>query len=157
VRAAFLAVGDAHFELLEPTEPDSTLARFLETRKCLHLYHYFQHPDFGLMHVRVQSWFPFTVDVCLNGREWLARQMEAGGLKYLQRDNCFTWVEDPLKAQALLDQQLDTNWTERLNALLEQAHPLHREIGRPFHQPYYWSASQTEYARRYVKLLCMSV
>jgi hypothetical protein len=33
-----------------------------------------------------------------------------------------------------------------LDALLQQAHPLHREIGRPFHQPYYWSASQTEYA-----------
>lgn len=118
----------------------------LETRKCLHLYHYYQHHDFGLMHVRVQSWFPFTVDVCLNGRDWLAGQMEAAGLKYVQRDNCFTWVEDPVKAQALLDQQLHTNWTERLNALLQQAHPLHQEIGRPFHQPYYWSASQTEYA-----------
>jgi hypothetical protein len=45
----------------------------LETRKCLHLYHYYQHRDFGLMPVRVQTWFPFTVDVCLNGREWLAR------------------------------------------------------------------------------------
>jgi hypothetical protein len=22
------------------------------------------------MHVRVQSWFPFTVEVCLNGRGW---------------------------------------------------------------------------------------
>jgi hypothetical protein len=62
--------------------------------------------------------------------------MEAAGLKYVQRDNCFTWVEDPVKAQALLDQQLHTNWAERLNALLQQAHPLHQEIGRPFHQPY---------------------
>lgn len=118
----------------------------LETRKCLHLYHYYQHPDFGLMHVRVQSWFPFTVDVCLNGREWLARQMDAAGLHYVQRDNCFTWVEDPAKVQALLAQQLHTNWAQRLDELLQQAHPLHEEIARPFHQPYYWSASQTEYA-----------
>src|SRR5208283_5116097 len=77
----------------------------LETRKCLHFYHYYQHRDFGLMHVRVQSWFPFTVDVCLNGREWLARQMDRAGLKYVQKDNCFTWVEDPAQAQRLLDQQ----------------------------------------------------
>lgn len=118
----------------------------LETRKCLHLYHYYQHPDFGLMHVRVQTWFPFTVDVCLNGREWLARQMDAAGLQYVQRDNCFTWLEDPAKVQALLDQQFRTNWAQRLAVLLQQAHPLHEEIGRPFHQPYYWSASQTEYA-----------
>jgi hypothetical protein len=118
----------------------------LETRKCLHLYHYYQHRDFGLIHVRVQSWFPFTVDVCLNGREWLARQMDADGLRYVQRDNCFTWVEDPVKVQALLAAQLKTDWARTLDALLQQAHPLHREIGRPFHQPYYWSASQTEYA-----------
>ena len=118
----------------------------LETRKCLHLYHYYQHRDFGLMHVRVQSWFPFTVDVCMNGREWLARQMDRAGLKYVQRDNCFTWVQEPLKVQALLNKQLQTNWAETLDGLLQQAHPLHQEIGRPFHQAYYWSASQTEYA-----------
>ena len=118
----------------------------LETRKCLHLYHYYQHRDFGLMHVRVQSWFPFTVDVCLNGRDWLARQMDAAGLSYVQRDNGFTWVEDPVKVQALLEQQLQTDWAQRLDGLLQQAHPLHQEIGRPFHQRYYWSASQTEYA-----------
>jgi hypothetical protein len=118
----------------------------LETRKCLHFYHYYQHRDFGLMHVRVQSWFPFTVDVCLNGREWLARQMDRAGLKYVQKDNCFTWVEDPAQAQRLLDQQGQSDWPQLLNGLLVQAHPLHEEIGRPFHQPYYWSASQTEYA-----------
>lgn len=118
----------------------------LETRKCLHFYHYYQHPDFGLLHVRVQSWFPFTVDVCLNGREWLARQMDQAGVGYVQKDNCFTWVEDPAKAQALLTQQQQTDWPKVLHRLLVQAHPLHEEIGRPFHQPYYWSASQTEYA-----------
>lgn len=118
----------------------------LETRKCLHLYHYYQHPDFGLMHARVQTWFPFTVDVCLNGREWLARQMDRAQMGYVQRDNCFTWVEDPRKAQALLVEQGRTDWPKLLNELLAQVHPLHEEIGRPFHQPYYWSASQTEYA-----------
>jgi len=118
----------------------------LETRKCLHLYHYYQHPDFGLMHVRVQTWFPFTVDVCLNGREWLARQMDQAGLHYVQRDNCFTWVEEPDRVQALLEGQGHTNWPKVLNPLLAQAHPLHEEISRPFHQPYYWSAAQTEYA-----------
>jgi hypothetical protein len=35
----------------------------LEHSKCTHLYHYYQHPEFGLMHVRVQTWFPFTVSV----------------------------------------------------------------------------------------------
>ena len=45
-----------------------------EPRKCLHLYHYLIHPLFGFMHLRLQTWFPFSLQVCLNGREWLARQ-----------------------------------------------------------------------------------
>lgn len=118
----------------------------LETRKCTHLYHYFMHRDFGLMHVRVQTWFPFTVDVCLNGREWLARQMDRADLRYEQRDNCFVRVSDPVRAQALLDEQLRTDWPKVLGALLDQAHPLHAELSAPLGRDYYWSASQTEFA-----------
>ena len=36
VRAAFLPVGEARLELLEPTEPDSVIARFLQKRSGLH-------------------------------------------------------------------------------------------------------------------------
>lgn len=36
VRAAFLPVGESRLELLEPTDPSSVIARFLETRKGLH-------------------------------------------------------------------------------------------------------------------------
>jgi hypothetical protein len=42
--------------------------------KCRHLYFYFVDPDFGLLHVRLQTWLPMTIQVCVNGREWLARQ-----------------------------------------------------------------------------------
>src|ERR1700737_2400617 len=63
-------------------------------RKCLHLYHYQIHPVFGFMHARIQTWFPFRVYVCLNGREWLARQLDQAGLHYQKRDNTFTWLED---------------------------------------------------------------
>ena len=118
----------------------------IEQRMCTHFYHYFEHADFGLMHVRVQSWFPFTVEVCLNGREWLGRQMDQAGLSYKQADNCFIELEDPTAAQALMDQQLNTNWAEVLNGLLNQCHPLHAQICAPLGQGYYWSATQSEYA-----------
>jgi methylmalonyl-CoA/ethylmalonyl-CoA epimerase len=36
VRAAFLPVGESRLELLEPTEPGSVIARFLEKRSGLH-------------------------------------------------------------------------------------------------------------------------
>ena len=118
----------------------------LEPRKCLHLYHYFLHQELGLCHVRVQTWFPFTVDLCLNGRDRLARQMDQAGIAYRQRDNCFVWVQDALRAQALRDDQLRTDWPGVLGRLLDQAHPLHAEICRPISQTYYWTASASEYA-----------
>jgi hypothetical protein len=63
-----------------------TTARFrdgvedLARRKCLHYYVYLLDSMFGLVHVRMQSWFPFNVPIVINGREWLARQMDAAGL-----------------------------------------------------------------------------
>jgi methylmalonyl-CoA/ethylmalonyl-CoA epimerase len=36
VRTAFLPVGESHLELLEPTDPSSAIARFLEKRSGLH-------------------------------------------------------------------------------------------------------------------------
>jgi methylmalonyl-CoA/ethylmalonyl-CoA epimerase len=36
VRAAFLSVGESQLELLEPTDPGSVIARFLEKRSGLH-------------------------------------------------------------------------------------------------------------------------
>jgi hypothetical protein len=99
------------------------------------------------MHIRVQTWFPFSVDVCLNGRQWLARQMDRAGIGYQQRDNCFIWIEDCAEAQKLMDQQLGNNWAALMNSFLALAHPLADEITAPMAGlSYYWSASQSEYA-----------
>jgi len=118
-----------------------------EQRKCLHLYHYYEHPVVGRCHVRLQSWYPFSVDVCLNGRLWLAKQMDAAGLAYRRADNCFLELADPAAAQALADAQHHTNWLELLNGLLAGAHPLREQILRPFPNLfYYWTVTQSEYA-----------
>jgi hypothetical protein len=53
----------------------------LQDAKWLHLYLYHQHPVLGFMHLRLQTWFPFQVEVCLNGREWRAQQLERAGLR----------------------------------------------------------------------------
>src|SRR5262249_52528233 len=43
--------------------------------KCLHYYHYWLDETLGPCHVRLQSWFPFTIFVCVNGREMLAGEL----------------------------------------------------------------------------------
>jgi hypothetical protein len=118
----------------------------LEPGKCLHHYFYFQHAELGLLHLRLQTWFPFQVWVCLNGRLWLARQLDRAGLGYVQRENCFTSLENVTRTQALARAQLRTHWPTRLQPLLEQCHPLAAELCRPLALSYYWSVDESEYA-----------
>jgi hypothetical protein len=113
--------------------------------KCLHYYHYFMDPEIGLAYVRLQTWFPFTVHVGMNGREWLACQMDKTGLRYRRRDNCFVWIEDWARAQQLMHEQLRTHWLGLLNRLLDQANPA-LSIVDAHPTAYYWSMDEGEWA-----------
>lgn len=115
-------------------------------RKGLFLYHYWMDRDFGLMHGRIQSWFPFSIQVCLNGREWLARRMARAGIAYRKVDNAFPWIEDPPKAQALMNQLRRLTWPELLGGIAHRLNPAHQEIFRDFPVDYYWSLHQSEWA-----------
>ena len=44
------------------------------------LYYYWLDAHFGLVYVRLQTWFPYTTQVYVNGHDWLARQMTKAGL-----------------------------------------------------------------------------
>jgi hypothetical protein len=115
-------------------------------RKCLHLYFYFMDREFGLMHVRLQTWLPFTIQVCLNGREYLARRLHRAGLAYEQRDNCFIRIDDLARAQKMLDALSQRRWQRFLNMLARQVNPLlDASFGFDVHG-YYWTMRQSEYA-----------
>lgn len=118
----------------------------LEWGKCTHLYFYWIHEELGFLHLRLQTWFPFLVQVCVNGREWLGRQMDRAGIAYRREENCFSWIGDINRAQQLMEQQQATDWPRVLGQLVEQCHPLHWEISRPIEREYYWTAAQSEYA-----------
>jgi hypothetical protein len=116
-------------------------------RKCSHLYHYYLDPQFGWMHVRLQTWFPFEMQVYLNGREWLTRSLDRAKVKYRRSDNKILYVEDWQRAQELLDEQLQTNWPSVLDAYQEEVHPLHPEfLGRLSNLRYNWTVYQSEWA-----------
>jgi hypothetical protein len=116
-------------------------------RKCLHYYFYLEHPTFGPMHVRLQSWLPLQIKICMNGRDWLAPQLDRAGIGYLKKDNAFTYIDDFAQAQALLDQQLRVQWPLELDALVRQFHPTHSEVlVGAFPQNYYWTVEQSEWA-----------
>jgi len=118
----------------------------LANRKCLFIYFYFADRQFGLMHVRLQTWLPMPMQVCLNGREYLAKQLDRAGIGYEQRDNCFTQIDDLPTAQALLQDLERRDWGVFLNALARRLNPLMGPDHRLNLRPYYWTIRESEYA-----------
>lgn len=115
-----------------------------ETRKCLCLYYYIIDPDFGLLHIRIQTWFPFTVQICLNGHGFLARRMDAEGVDYIRDGNCFIAVDDFEKAGELAGEFHRLNWPDVLSKKAELVNPLFSDILSGM--AYYWVVDQAEFA-----------
>jgi hypothetical protein len=111
-------------------------------RKCLCYYFYYQDPVFGRLHVRLQTWFPLTIQVYLNGHDWLARAMAEEGLDFRQQDNCFLALGHPARAQQLADQLPRLNWPAVLSELAARVNPLLSDLLQGLE--YYWVVDQAE-------------
>src|ERR1019366_8615597 len=72
-------------------------------RPCHVLYQYQYHPQVGWMYARIQTWFPFRIQVGLNGREWLGEQMGRGKIK-IRGDGQLFRVDRRLCAGASADE-----------------------------------------------------
>jgi len=113
--------------------------------RCKHLYFYFDHHEFGFMNIRLQTWFPYHIQICLNGREWLRRCLEQKGIDFLGRGNKFLHISDYRKAQALLDKQLDVRFAKLLDGFVPIVFPMIQDVLGP-HLSYYWTMWQSEWA-----------
>ena len=100
--------------------------------------------DFGLIHVRVQTWFPLQMQVYLNGHEWLARKLTAQGVRYTKHDNAFVRIEDMARAQRFADRFVNLKWPAILNRYARRVVPqLHDILSGCQH---YWVSAQSEYS-----------
>lgn len=109
------------------------------------LYYYNIDPEFGLMYVRLQTWFPYTVQIYVNGHDWLARQMTRKRIGFCQRDNAFTQIDSAKRAQTLADQFCRLPWIRQLDRWVGQVNPILRQ---PLLKNcrYYWTITQAEYS-----------
>src|SRR5262245_51336777 len=117
-----------------------------ERRKCLHVYFYYVDREFGLFHIRLQTWLPFPMQICLNGREYLARQLTKEKIAHEQRDNCFAHIDDLPRAQAILDRLVKKKWCRCLQALARRHNPLVGAKSGLCLRDYYWTLRQGEWA-----------
>lgn len=70
-----------------------------------------------MIHVRLQTWFPFSIQIYLKGKEYLKRQLENESIKFTSYDNSVTWVEDIERAQHIADKFIERNGIPHLIAL----------------------------------------
>ncbi len=110
--------------------------------KCLHYYIYFIDAAFGLCYMRIPTWSPFRLQVYFNGHYWLAQQLQRHGIEYEMRENAFTSLSDPEKAQQLAN-SLNAR---QLHKNLEKWTKAYCPIISNFNSQYHWSFMQVEWA-----------
>jgi len=116
----------------------------LDYRRCLVIYVFVMHAVLGLIHVKIHTWFPLTMQVYVNGHDYLAKKLDSLSVPYTMHDNAFTWIGDVAAAQACADRFAKQNWPKMLGALAQQFNPL---VGKELReQDYYWVMDQAEYA-----------
>ncbi len=98
-----------------------------------HYYVYLVDRDFGPLFIKFCSYFPYAVKVCLNGHEWLKRQLTHRRIAYTPLDNGIHSSADPKRVQRIAD-QLDSSKIEALfrKWLRRLPHPFtaaHRDAG----------------------------
>ncbi len=115
-------------------------------RKCLHLYFYVIDRELGFMHIRLQTWFPFQVQIYVNGREWLARQLDKRGIGYERYENTFLRIDDLAAAQTICARFARGRWWRTFNAFARRCNPLLPLIRRLGFGSYYWAIDACEVA-----------
>jgi hypothetical protein len=66
-----------------------------------HYYVYLLDRDFGPLFIKFCSYFPYAMKVCLNGHEWLKRQLTQRGVPYEPLDNGIRSSADPARVQRI--------------------------------------------------------
>ena len=86
-----------------------------------HYYFYLQDEDFGPAFIKVGTYAPYPIRVCLNGHEWLKRQLAKAGIDFEALDNGILSCADPQQLPRIAGrlgpddiQRFFAKWLDRL-------------------------------------------
>jgi hypothetical protein len=99
--------------------------------KCLHFYFYYLDAELGFMHIRLQSWFPYQIQVYVNGRECLSRYLDQQNIAYERYDNTFTRIDNLAEPQVYCEKFAHFDWPPLFNALAERLKTLSKPANLP--------------------------
>ncbi len=111
-----------------------------------HFYFYILDRDFGPLFIKFCSYFPYPAKLCLNGHEWLKRQLTQRGIAFEPLDNGIRSTEAAPRVQRIADTldaaKIDAVVRKWLRRLPHPFAPAHRRAGYRYHL----SMLQSEFA-----------
>jgi hypothetical protein len=111
-----------------------------------HYYFYLLDRDFGPLFVKFCSYFPYPVKVCLNGHEWLKRQLTQRRVPFEALDNGIRSSDNAARVQFIADTlnpaRIEAVFRKWLRRLPHPFAPAHRAAG----YCYQLSILQSEFA-----------
>lgn len=98
-----------------------------------HYYFYLRDQDFGPAFIKVCTYAPFPIKVCLNGHEWAKQQLHQEAIPFQSLDNGFLSCADPQRLQIICDQlgpqQIQSFFDKWLQRLPLPLTPEHQQLG----------------------------
>ena len=131
---------------VKPNHESQKLEVTSRPTKCKHYYFYYNDDEFGLMYLKIQTWFPYNVQIYINGREYLSKLLDKNNIKYEMYNNSFSYIEDFSKAQKLADDILNKKISDSFDGLIKQINIHLPKIEKIFSHSYYWCIDQCEFA-----------
>jgi hypothetical protein len=111
-----------------------------------HYYIYLVDKDFGPLFIKFCSYFPYAAKLCLNGHEWLKRQLAQRAIPFEPLDNGIRASDDARRVQRIADTldaaKIDAVFRKWLRRLPHPFAPAHRAAGYRYHL----SVLQSEFA-----------
>src|ERR1022692_4315022 len=98
-----------------------------------HYYFYIDDEDFGPLFIKICSYAPWSMKLCLNGHEWAKRQLEKKKIAYEALDNGFLSCAEPEKLRQICDslgpEDIDRVFRKWLRRIPLPLRPQDREAG----------------------------
>jgi hypothetical protein len=69
-----------------------------------HYYFYVQDRDWGPAFLKIGTYVPYPIKICLNGHEWVKQQLRRAQIAFTSLDNGFLTCADPIRLQTICDQ-----------------------------------------------------
>jgi hypothetical protein len=93
-----------------------------------HYYFYVEDPEWGPAFLKLGTYLPYPIKLCLNGHEWVKQQLRRAQMAFESLDNGFLACADPVQLQAICDrlgpadvQTFFDRWSARLPSPLTDA------------------------------------